>query len=446
METLRIKDNTGYEISELMTKVPTITSKLANKTFKKLTSDGIVVFPPTSSQPEDIDNDQMVLQSVNGQYRAGNILGFVGCGNERLVISSRFGGENNDFFMFYMLGKALNLPNISSLQTAFGLEEKLLQLFALVFPSYLKSATRKGLFKTYIWTYHNDTNVKGSIDVARHIRQNTPFLGRIAYNQRVYSFDNDVTELVRHTIEFIKGKPYGSVLLSQVKDEIRQVIDATPSYKRTDRQNVISKNKRKPITHAYYYEYRELQKLCILILQQQKHELDSGKNKISGILFDGAWLWEEYINTLVSKHFHHPRNKSNEWAQHLFTKANGQQKGKIYPDFIGKKEPKIVADAKYKPIDNIRRDDYFQLLAYMFRFNAKTGFYFYPSNKDDEKEELFLNEGSTFDNVKVREDNHRVKLVKLGLRIPKENEAENFERFETLMKEREDKFKEDLSF
>ena len=39
-------------------------------------------------------------------------------------------------------------------------------------------------------------------------------------------------ELVRHTIEFIKRKPYGNKLLIKVKDEVKLVIDATRDMSR----------------------------------------------------------------------------------------------------------------------------------------------------------------------------------------------------------------------
>ena len=86
---------------------------------------------------------------------------------------------------------------------------------------------RKGLFKKYIRHRYNDGNVKGTIDVARHIEKNTPFVGNVAYSQREFSYDNSLMELVRHTIEFIKRKPYGNKLLIKVKDEVKLVIDAT---------------------------------------------------------------------------------------------------------------------------------------------------------------------------------------------------------------------------
>ena len=76
-----------------------------------------------------------------------------------------------------------------------------------------------------------------------------------------------------------------------------------------------------------------------------------------GILFDGAWLWEEYINILLSSYFYHPKNKSKFGAQQLFSEG----KGLIYPDFISKStDPRLIVDAKYKPIENIREQDYLQ--------------------------------------------------------------------------------------
>lgn len=69
--------------------------------------------------------------------------------------------------------------------------------------------------------------------------------------------------------------------------------------------------------------------------------------------------------------------------------------GLIYPDFIGKDvDNRIIADAKYKPIDNIGNKDYLQVLAYMFRFDARKGFYLYPESDNEEDIELKLNRGS----------------------------------------------------
>ena len=91
-------------------------------------------------------------------------------------------------------------------------------------------------------------------------------------------------ELVRHTIEYIKRKPYGNNLLTKVKDEVKLVIEATPDYETYDRQKIIDTNKKNVVRHAYFREYLALQRLCILILQHQKHQIGSGSRQIYGIL------------------------------------------------------------------------------------------------------------------------------------------------------------------
>jgi len=196
--------------------------------------------------------------------------------------------------------------------------------------------------------------------VARHIKSNTPFVGKIAYSQREYSYDNYLIELIRHTIEYIKGKPAGRMLLNPVKEEVKTVVQATPSYKAGDRRKIIEANRKNVVRHAYYHEYRALQQLCILILRNEQHQYGTGSRKVYGILFDGAWLWEEYVNTLIGESFYHPKNKAGSGAQRLFSTEEGKI-GLIYPDFIGKDAGnRIIADAKYKPMDNIGNKDYLQ--------------------------------------------------------------------------------------
>ena len=178
-------------------------------------------------------------------------------------------------------------------------------------------------------------------------------------------------------------------------------------------------NNKQPIRHAYYKEYRELQKLCLTILQQHKHYIGSNAEKIHGIIFDGAWLWEEYIDTLIHEDFYHPKNKGGSGAQRLFSTQMGAKIGLVYPDFIGRNQKyRIIGDAKYKPIQNIGNRDYLQVLAYMYRFDAKTGYYFFLNQTGKSNEVLFLNQGITYEkNVQMRED---IKIIKVGLTIPKE--------------------------
>lgn len=415
MKTLRVKDNTSL-LKEDFESIVSVVNRVADKTLEQLEKEGIFVFPELVRDSEDITKNQMVLRSVNDQYAVNNVMGFLGYGHERLIIESRFSSDQNDYFLQYMLEKVMDFPNILELNTNANQDNRLLNLLLFLFPYYLKTAIRKGVFKTYVHNEYNNSSIKGAIDIPRHVKVNTPFIGNVAYNQREFSFDNYLTELIRHTIEFIKRKSFGDTLLRKVKDEVNSIVSATEKYASQDKGKIVQINKKKPIAHAFYHEYRALQKLCILILQQEKHQIGSGIQQVHGILFDGAWLWEEYLNTLIQDNFYHPMNKGGNGAQRLFSTNEGKV-GLIYPDFISRSsENRIIADAKYKPIGNIGNKDYLQVLAYMFRFDSKKGYYLYPDNNEEEDLQLKMNMGSTYENnVEPRYD---VEVTKCGLTIP----------------------------
>ncbi len=437
MKQVRIKDNDQRNKEEFLD-ISGLVKTISDKTLEELEKEGVFVFPELIRDASDLTRDQMVLQSVNDTYRSGNVMGFLGYGEERLVIESRFSTGKNDFLFQYLLERVLNFPNIVNLETDSTHDDRMFSLLLFLFPSYLAAAMRKGVFKTYVRNEYNDGNVRGSINIDRHIRKNTPFVGNIAYSQREYAYDNYLMQLVRHTIEFIKRKPYGNKLLAKVKDEIQLVVEATPKYEAKNIRKVLVENKKNTIRHAYYHEYRALQRLCILILRDEKTQMGLGTRKIYGILFDGAWLWEEYIDSLVNEVFFHPMNKAGKAGQWLFAGGTGL----IYPDFIGRNHNnRVIADAKYKPVDNIGNKDYLQVLAYMFRFDSKKAFYFYPEIGDVEDRVFWLNSGSSYEkNVKARDD---ICLIKHGLHIPKD--AGTYDDFVIMMKQSEDSFVSEFS-
>lgn len=429
MKIPKVKDNTTYITSRFSCN-QCIVSNILNKSLNQLDAEGLFIFPEAIKNVEDLTRDQMILQEFNGKYRTGNVMGFIGYGKERLSIQSRFCNDKEDYFLSYLLERVLNIPNIVSLDADTSSDKRLLNFLLFIFPKYLENAIRKGLYKQYIHKKYNDTNIKGKIDIPRHLTKNTPFIGSIAYSQRLFSYDNMLMELIRHTIEFIKSKSYGSIILSDIKEELKLIVNATQSYRTCDRQKIIEQNKKNPIRHAYFREYSALQRLCILILKSEKHDIGSGIQNSYGILFDGAWLWEEYINILLSSHFYHPKNKSKFGAQQLFSDG----KGLIYPDFISKStDPRLIVDAKYKPIENIRGRDYLQVLAYMYRFDASKGYYIYPDSEGQVPLVLNLNKGSTYENnVSARDD---VNIIKLGFKIP--NKSADYDDFKMQIHESE---------
>ena len=439
MGSIKVKDNSPVCKCKVDSAISKIKEKILDKTLERLTleDDGVFFLPEQIKESDDLNKHQLILRSSRSnhlEYKTGNLMGFLNYKDESFIISSRFSDEDNDFFLQYVLSKVLGTPNIVNMWANTNREFQLFNFLICLFPFYLKNAMRKGIFREYIRYQYNDKNVKGTIDIARHIRKNTPFSGNFSYSQRELSSDNPLMQLVRHTIEFIKKEPLGQNILAKVKDEIRLITEITPSYKPTDTQKLIAQNYRKPVTHAYFHEYRKLQRLCLLILQNTKHQIGSGSNQIYGILFDGSWLWEEYLNTIIGHIFHHPNNRKKERREYLFQ----QQQGEIYPDFISKdNNPRMILDAKYKFREQNSNKDYFQLLAYMFRFESNLGFCVYPEIGVSKEDHLILDQGSRYEEG-VSQRREDIVIRKYGLKIP--TDAENFEVFSAEMKKSEQEF------
>ena len=50
-------------------------------------------FPNDLTHTPDLDKDQKIFETVNQKIKTGNVIGFLGYGQERLTISSRFSDE-----------------------------------------------------------------------------------------------------------------------------------------------------------------------------------------------------------------------------------------------------------------------------------------------------------------------------------------------------------------
>ena len=345
-------------------------------------------------------NDENQIINVDDvKIKTGNLMGFIGFSGKqnhgtKLEIRSRFtNNDKQDYFFHYMLEKVFKI-NLFDMNYSHS-KNNGFDLLYLIFPALLKRAFRQGIFRTYRTFHKNDAAVKGVIEISRHIKYNEPFNGKIAYRSREYSADNDMTQLIRHTIEFIKQKSIGKNVLNAdaaTKEAVNQIIAATDfSYCFQNRSKIIHRNI-KPVIHPYFSEYKYLQKLCLLILSHQSMQYAKSDSPVYGILFDGAWLWEEYLNTILQDlNFEHPTNKDRKGGIKLFdnTAGSGEETfnkcyRRIYPDFYKEnssddKKDGVILDAKYKHLENgFVRDDLYQVISYMHTMKIDKGGFIYP--------------------------------------------------------------------
>ena len=437
---IKLKDNNNeFNISQLSNDIDKNNIQyIANHSIENI-SDNILIFPNSFDESKDINKQSTIFNLLDNKIHTNNIMGFISYNNTQIKISSRFANDNEDYFLHYMLMKVLNL-NIINLEHSKDYDDSF-DFLIYMFISFFKKALRQGLFKQYKLIKHNDSNIKGTIDINRYIKNNIPFNGKISYNTREYSYDNNITQLIRHTIEYINNKNrYLLSYDSEIKNYVQQVFYSTSSYERNKRESIINKNLKK-LSHPYYYEYEPLRKICIQILRHEKLKYGSNDNTVYGLLFDGAWLFEEYLNTFLSKeNFIHTENKIGRKPLYLLD----NNKWKIYPDFYKLSDKNnIVLDAKYKRLDNkknINRNDKHQIVSYAYTLNAKKAGFIYPIESDNSKDDGYI------ENLNNKYSNINCKIYKYALKIPsaKNNNFKSIKDFASSMSEAEDELSNTL--
>lgn len=362
---------------------------IANRNVAELENEygrDLLIYPYSFGECEDEIGQQKLFsmktiwegrQCKKVHLETSNLVGFIGIGGQSVSIHSRFSqNPDEDFFLHYMLQKVLYINVVDLLHGTSN--EPAFDFLLYLFPKMLNEALLQGLYKEYQRNRYNDANVRGVIDIAGHIKRNMPFNGCVAYHTREFTHDNHVTELVRHTIEYIGSTKYGVALLencAETRTNVTQIIAATPNYSRQDREKVIKENL-KIIIHPFFTRYAPLQKLCLRILGHERLKYGHKDNRIYGILFDVSYLWEEYLATmLIKKGFKHPNNRKGTGRVFL-AKFN---KFPRFFDFYRESDRKIV-DAKYK-MEVEKREDVNQMVTYMYRLKGKYGIFIYPTSQ-----------------------------------------------------------------
>lgn len=393
----------------------------------------LLIFPDSFECYDRDFGKKVICHIENDVLYTNSIVGFVGRNSTNLSIHSRFSADKEkDYFLHYMLQKVAKI-NLFSLQHSMD-EDTVFDFLLYLFPAYLKKALNQGVYRKYITKEYNDANIRGVVDVSRHIRQNIPFNGKVAYSSREFSYDNEVTQLIRHTIDFISRQAGGIDILNvdiETRQAVAEIINATPSFSLNDVGSVINSNLR-PVIHPYYSEYTPLQRICLQVLRHEELNYGQEDNEIYGVLIDAAWLWEEYLAILLEKKYLHCRKESGKRFS-LFENVFQQ----VIPDYLAL-DMSAVADAKYMHLEREGTYGeekatavYYKTITYMYRFCTDRGLLFYPHP----------DEPCTPKELKIGTERNGVNggtITKLGLRIP--SGCSSFEDFCTKMYTSEQEF------
>lgn len=228
------------------------------------------------------------------------------------------------------------------------------------FKSKLQSAYLKGFYRTYRRFEQNDDRLKGSIDIARHIKLNLgQHNGKIAYAYRENTVNNYLNHLIVAAYNYLKKKYYqivsdnfdNNIEMKSIIDSLRIEIGGT----RYSNSELIAKNLSE-ISHPYYTEYEDLRKICIRILREEAISLfDGDMEETKGILFYLPDLWEDYLQGQIERKIKDIRVEAQEEIKVFgYTKDTREWKyaQSTRPDYVffnKNDKPYMIMDAKFKP-------------------------------------------------------------------------------------------------
>ena len=354
-------------------------SKKGDKLFKSY-------FAGKSEDSIDIEN-----LSVEPEIYMSNIVGTFSCicglelGKKKksakeiekvklsVQILSRFDDCKRPFFLQSMLIKSVKPEDLEGFESMPSSDNSLFNfLYVTLFFKQLVKAYQNGPYRTYVRFEKNDSNLKGVIDVPRHIRLNAGMNnGRVAYSYREMTADNYINHLILYAYDYAKRlypEILDNIFHSDKECHYEKIIKEIRSF--ADTYGNIPVNKiihlsDKVIGHPYYSDYEQLRKTCINFLQYMGLSMFGGDNeddKVQGILFYVPDLWEKYLergfankSTLSAEPQLEVKVYSDkeEIISCAEEESNQPAEGKheTFPDFVyfeNVEKPYAILDAKYK--------------------------------------------------------------------------------------------------
>ena len=283
-----------------------------------------------------------------------------------LQIGSRFDAGKSQLFLNYLLGKAMGVDFSDFVDS--GSASFMQILLAILLVRAMSEADKVGLLREYRRYDCNDLSPKGRMELNRHIKTNFPLCASIAYSKRELTGDLPVNRLIRHSISLVERKwPWlivhdaGARHFSDMMK--RHVRDYAPIEVK---KNIMSQAFSRPVSHPYFgacYEPLRILSRMLLLGDGLGVYGEDDDREVCGVLFDGAWLWEEYVATILEgEGFVHSNPATGAGVRYAFKSPCDE--GELFPDFVSSPQ-RMILDAKYKR-GWIHRDDRLQLMAYAF--------------------------------------------------------------------------------
>ena len=224
-----------------------------------------------------------------------------------------------------------------------------------MFKYQLSDAAKKGIFRRYQRFENNDSRPHGTIDIARHIRENMGLNnGKIAYHYRELTANNPVNRLILAAYKRL-GEKYPTLCEKHINQDERvystlNMLQTELGWSKTNLRSIVKDNLR-PVTHPYFSEYEALRRTCLKILRDEGVSIFDADDseETDAIYFDITRLWEKYIEYQFRKLEPSHRFKLSPQVSKNFLTGLFENKS-ARPDFVIQKDGEnfAILDAKFK--------------------------------------------------------------------------------------------------
>ena len=343
--------------------------------------------------PDSQGKDDELIISIrmqdDGLYvQTGNFIGSFSHNGIDIEIHSRFSNK----FLERMLNFANDIYiDDVSLGKSIDAKENLSKIIIYyLFIQTLERAFLLGLPKGYKDKSYHEAKVMGKVDVAKFIKTDIPFGGKISSTNRERQDMGDIVLVLYKALKIVQKE--AKELIRPVANalnylcEIRESRLVTPSVV----HNALNS---KSLHNPIYAPYKKVLEYASLIIENEDAGTKSNGKQNLGFIVNVAELFEIYIGKLLQKEFkgwNVTSPKIELYKDKFFAR-------KIIPDIVMSNGDKVlVFDTKYKRMNmqgkdqyglgDVDRNDFFQINTYMSYYqnqgkNVVVGGLLYPMDK-----------------------------------------------------------------
>ncbi len=301
---------------------------------------------------------------------SGNLIGFFRDEEGTLEIGSRFDEIGKPpYFFFHMLAALQGGLKLNDSDVSAALETPISELvLVFFFASMLKQAAMRGFYRRYVRFERNDSRLRGSIDVARQIRENLGLQnGKLAYSYRELTADNPVNHLILHAYASVRKRfpALSEVLIDRdrgLSEFLTRLRFLAPGSRTAGVRETLGKTVQ-PMNDPLFPGYESLRTVCRMILRYQSAAWNTQEtdHKTQGIFYYVPDLWEQYLEARFQALPAQSRNYSLKTQYEVKSFGTNGLNGTMwkniwYPDFVffpkddgPDSRPQFFADAKFKP-------------------------------------------------------------------------------------------------